>query len=248
MPFPQTRLRRLRATGALRGLVRETNLSPSDFVYPMFVAHGIDRREPIEAMPGRRPPVDRPRGGRGDRGEGARHPRRAAVRAARRQGRGGLGGLGRRGHRAAGHPRDQGGSPGPARDHRPVPVRVHEPRSLRRRSAPATASVDNDATLELLARTADLPGPRRRGHRRAQRHDGRPRRRDPAGARRRRPRRHADPRLLGEVRLGLLRPVPRGRRLGARPSATAAATRWIRATATRRCARPGSTSRRAPTS
>jgi porphobilinogen synthase len=52
MPFPQTRLRRLRATRALRGLVRETNLTPSDFVYPMFVAHGIDRREPIEAMPG----------------------------------------------------------------------------------------------------------------------------------------------------------------------------------------------------
>ncbi|MBV9310709.1 MAG: porphobilinogen synthase [Solirubrobacterales bacterium] len=52
MPFPQTRLRRLRATRALRGLVRETTLSPSDFVYPMFVAHGIDRREPIEAMPG----------------------------------------------------------------------------------------------------------------------------------------------------------------------------------------------------
>ena len=52
MPFPQTRLRRLRATGALRGLVRETTLSASDLVYPMFVAHGIDRREPIEAMPG----------------------------------------------------------------------------------------------------------------------------------------------------------------------------------------------------
>src|SRR6201995_1467222 len=52
MPFPQTRLRRLRASRALRGLVRETNLSPSDFVYPMFVAHGLDRREPIEAMPG----------------------------------------------------------------------------------------------------------------------------------------------------------------------------------------------------
>jgi porphobilinogen synthase len=52
MSFPQTRLRRLRATRALRGLVRETNLAPSDFVYPMFVAHGIDRREPIEAMPG----------------------------------------------------------------------------------------------------------------------------------------------------------------------------------------------------
>src|SRR5947209_14019172 len=52
MPFPQTRLRRLRATRSLRGLVRETSLTPSDFVYPMFVAHGIDRREPIEAMPG----------------------------------------------------------------------------------------------------------------------------------------------------------------------------------------------------
>jgi porphobilinogen synthase len=52
MPFPQTRLRRLRATHALRGLVRETRLSPADFVYPMFVAHGIDRREPIAEMPG----------------------------------------------------------------------------------------------------------------------------------------------------------------------------------------------------
>jgi porphobilinogen synthase len=52
MPFPKTRLRRLRATHALRGLVRETSLTPSDLVYPMFVAHGIDRREPIEAMPG----------------------------------------------------------------------------------------------------------------------------------------------------------------------------------------------------
>ena len=52
MPFPQTRLRRLRATRALRGLVRETRLDPADFVYPMFVAHGLDRREPIEAMPG----------------------------------------------------------------------------------------------------------------------------------------------------------------------------------------------------
>jgi len=52
MPFPQTRLRRLRATRALRGLVRETHLAPGDLVYPMFVAHGIDRREPIAAMPG----------------------------------------------------------------------------------------------------------------------------------------------------------------------------------------------------
>ncbi len=52
MPFPQTRLRRLRTTRALRGLVRETRLDPADFVYPMFVAHGVARREPIGAMPG----------------------------------------------------------------------------------------------------------------------------------------------------------------------------------------------------
>src|SRR5262249_15044197 len=52
MSFPQTRLRRLRANRALRGLVRETRLEAADFVYPMFVAHGIDRRSPIAATPG----------------------------------------------------------------------------------------------------------------------------------------------------------------------------------------------------
>ncbi len=52
MPFPTTRMRRMRRTGALRGLVRETQLDAGDFVYPLFVTHGTDRREPIEAMPG----------------------------------------------------------------------------------------------------------------------------------------------------------------------------------------------------
>jgi len=52
MPFPATRMRRLRASPALRGLVRETQLSPADLVYPMFIAAGLDRREPITAMPG----------------------------------------------------------------------------------------------------------------------------------------------------------------------------------------------------
>jgi porphobilinogen synthase len=45
-------MRRLRASPALRGLVRETQLSPADLVYPMFIAAGLDRREPIAAMPG----------------------------------------------------------------------------------------------------------------------------------------------------------------------------------------------------
>ncbi|HET8674076.1 MAG TPA: porphobilinogen synthase [Thermoleophilaceae bacterium] len=52
MPFPTTRLRRLRKTGALRDLVRETDLSASQLVYPMFVELGTDTRTPIEAMPG----------------------------------------------------------------------------------------------------------------------------------------------------------------------------------------------------
>jgi porphobilinogen synthase len=52
MAFPATRLRRLRKTGALRALVRETDLSVEHLVYPLFVTHGRDRREPIEAMPG----------------------------------------------------------------------------------------------------------------------------------------------------------------------------------------------------
>jgi porphobilinogen synthase len=52
MAFPQTRLRRLRATRALRGLVRETSLEPADLIHPLFVAHGSDRREPVPSMPG----------------------------------------------------------------------------------------------------------------------------------------------------------------------------------------------------
>src|SRR6185503_709922 len=52
MPFPATRLRRMRKTGALRGLVRETDLSTEHLVYPLFVTHGSDKREPVEAMPG----------------------------------------------------------------------------------------------------------------------------------------------------------------------------------------------------
>ncbi len=57
MAFPQTRMRRLRGTAALRGLVRETELSPSRFVLPLFVAERVGAgegagREPIAAMPG----------------------------------------------------------------------------------------------------------------------------------------------------------------------------------------------------
>jgi porphobilinogen synthase len=52
MAFPATRMRRLRRTGALRGLTRETELTPSHLIYPMFVELGTESRSPIEAMPG----------------------------------------------------------------------------------------------------------------------------------------------------------------------------------------------------
>ena len=50
--FPDLRLRRLRGTGPMRDLTRETRLSPREFVYPMFVTHGHGVREAIEPMPG----------------------------------------------------------------------------------------------------------------------------------------------------------------------------------------------------
>ena len=49
---PFERLRRLRRTEALRRLVRETRLSPEDFVYPLFVVHGSGVRNAIPSMPG----------------------------------------------------------------------------------------------------------------------------------------------------------------------------------------------------
>lgn len=50
--FPVTRPRRLRISAALRGMIRETDLAPSDFIYPMFVRHGENIKQPISSMPG----------------------------------------------------------------------------------------------------------------------------------------------------------------------------------------------------
>jgi porphobilinogen synthase len=46
------RPRRLRHTAALRTLVRETTLTPADFIYPLFVRHGKEIKQPIRSMPG----------------------------------------------------------------------------------------------------------------------------------------------------------------------------------------------------
>jgi len=52
MTFPATRMRRLRRTDALRALVRETTLDPGDLIYPLFVCPGKGVRSPIGSMPG----------------------------------------------------------------------------------------------------------------------------------------------------------------------------------------------------
>ena len=52
MAFPVTRMRRLRQSEALRSLVRETHLEPTNFIYPLFVCPGERVRKEIGSMPG----------------------------------------------------------------------------------------------------------------------------------------------------------------------------------------------------
>ncbi len=50
--LPSVRPRRLRLSAALRRMLRETSLRPDDFIFPLFVRHGIDDRQAIASMPG----------------------------------------------------------------------------------------------------------------------------------------------------------------------------------------------------
>ena len=50
--FPQRRMRRLRRTGFLRDMVRESSLSSSDLLYPVFLLDGKGKREQVVSMPG----------------------------------------------------------------------------------------------------------------------------------------------------------------------------------------------------
>jgi len=52
MPFPDVRPRRLRRTPAMRRLVEETRLAPSELVLPVFVKEGLTEPRPITSMPG----------------------------------------------------------------------------------------------------------------------------------------------------------------------------------------------------
>ncbi len=50
--FPQVRMRRMRESPILRHLAQETRISIGDFIYPIFVTHGRNVRNPIDPMPG----------------------------------------------------------------------------------------------------------------------------------------------------------------------------------------------------
>jgi porphobilinogen synthase len=52
MQFPAYRPRRLRANETIRSMVRETSLSPTDFIYPLFVKPGTGLRDEVVSMPG----------------------------------------------------------------------------------------------------------------------------------------------------------------------------------------------------
>ena len=50
--YPNLRMRRMRRDDFSRRLMRETSLSPSDFIYPMFILEGENQRQPVPSMPG----------------------------------------------------------------------------------------------------------------------------------------------------------------------------------------------------
>jgi porphobilinogen synthase len=52
MGFPETRMRRLRRSEGLRALVRETALEPGDLIYPLFLCPGEGIRREVSSMPG----------------------------------------------------------------------------------------------------------------------------------------------------------------------------------------------------
>ena len=235
MAFPETRLRRFRKTPTLRRLVRETRLSPDDLVLPLFVCPGEGVAKPISSMPGVfQHSVDQlVETAREAFAEGIRAvllfgiPEHKDARAAP-PGR-------RTASSSAPCARSSRRGAGPGQDRRRLLLRVHRPRPLRRARRPTrwttTRRSPNLArqAVSLAEAGADIVAP-------SDMMDGRVGA-IRTGARRRGLRRDADPRLRGQVRQRLLRPVPRGRRVGARSSATAAPTRWTRRTAARRCAR-----------
>ena len=207
------RPRRLRRSAAIRSLVRETRLSPDNFIYPLFAVPGQGQRREVGSMPGVfQMSVDE------------------IVKEAAAAKADGVPGVLLFGLPAS---KDAVGS-GAADPEGPVPSAV---RALKKEVPGLLVVTDvclceytshghcgivdgeeivNDATVEELARAALIARRRRRRHRRAVGHDGRPRRAHPREAGRRRLRAGRDHELRGQVLFRVLRPVPRSRGLGSR--------------------------------
>ena len=159
MSFPTIRPRRLRTSAAMRALVRETTLSPRDFIWPVFFSAVVDSPKPVGTMPG----VDQ-------------LPVSKAAAVAREAAKAGLGGV-----LLFGLPKTKDARGSSGLDPKgPVPVAVAEMKAavpdlvvmtdvcvdeytdhghcgiLRTRKVGGTevVEVDNDATLEVLAEMA----------------------------------------------------------------------------------------------
>ena len=52
MNFPSTRMRRMRKDDFSRRMMRETVLTPDDFIWPVFIIEGENRTETVDSMPG----------------------------------------------------------------------------------------------------------------------------------------------------------------------------------------------------
>ena len=218
--FPVARPRRLRRTPALRALVAETSLRPRELVLPVFIKEGISEPQPIGSMPGV-----------------VQHTRDSLRKAAAEAAEAGVGGL-----IVFGIPAVKDGRGSAADDPAGIsssPWPTCAPRSATTASSWPTCACDeytDHGHCGLLTagrrrrqrrhpravrRDRGRPGGGGRARGRAERDDGRPGRRR-SGRRWTRPA-HGDVgdlRLLGQVRVRLLRPVPRGRRVRARSSAT----------------------------
>ena len=212
MYFPSYRMRRLRRTPTIRRMLRETTLSVDDLIYPLFVIAGEDVKKPISSMPGCY---------QLSIGNLLPEVREVAQ-------------LGIPAVLLFGIPAHKDSAATTAYD--PEGIVQLAVRAIKD-EFPELLVITDVCLCEYMDHghcgvVAGRRGPQRRHagaagqdrglarrsrrrHRRAVRHDGRARRRDPHRARRRGPLRHGDHGVLGEVRLGLLRPVPRGRRVGA---------------------------------
>ena len=208
------RPRRLRQSEVWRRMVQETRLTMDAFIYPLFIVPGKGVRDAVESMPSVfQLSVD----------EIAKEAKRVAdlgvpavllFAAPDVQGREGQLRDGPERPRAAGHRGHQEGGAEAARVVRRVPVRRHGSRPLRPRDE---GWRHRERFFDRNAR-AGVARLRARGRRcrRAERHDGRPRARHPPAARSQRLQQYARHFVRGEIRVSVLRPVPRSRGVGAR--------------------------------